>query len=114
MKKTEMKEVKEVKEIKEMKAEEAKKERVMKPRTNEMTQLNAMSKRLRMAAWRFVRRIQGSNDAEALMARLDEAYSKVEEAILEMTNEQMMAFRFANLNEAERAYLKKMLDNYDK
>ena len=94
-----------------VKKEDVKKERVMKPRTNEMTQLNAMSKKLRMTAWRFVRRIQGSKNAEEMMARLEEAYSKVETTILEMTNETMLAFRFANLSDAEIEYLKKMLNN---
>lgn len=84
-----------------------------KEQPTEMKQLNAMSKRLRMTAWRFVRRIEGSKDAATMMSRLAEAYSKVEEAILEMTNEQMMMFRFANLNDAEVAYLKKMLANYN-
>ena len=84
-----------------------------KPQAEEMKQLNAMSKHLRMTAWRFVRRIQGSKDSATMMTRLAEAYAKVEQTVFEMTNEQMMMFRFANLNDAEVAYLKKMLANYN-
>lgn len=89
------------------------KQEVKRPQAEEMKQLNAMSKRLRMTAWRFVRRIQGSKDSATMMKRLEEAYAKVEDCILEMTNEQMMMFRFANLSDAEVAYLKKMLANYN-
>ena len=91
--------------------EEVKQPRERKPQTEEMKKLNAMSKKLRMTAWRFVRRIQGSKNAEEMMTRLEEAYDKVEKTILEMTNESMLAFRFSQLNEAEIAYLKKMLNN---
>lgn len=91
--------------------EEVKQPRERKPQAEEMKRLNAMSKQLRMTAWRFVRRIQGSKDSEATMARLEEAYRQVERTIFEMTNEQMIAFRFANLSDAEIEYLKKMLNN---
>jgi len=88
-------------------------ERVKKPQTNEMKKLNEMSKKLRLTAWRFVRRIQGSQHSDEMMKRLEEGYGKVIELILSMTNETMLSLRFSNLNEAERAYLKKMLDNYN-
>lgn len=99
-----------------MKKEEAVKEAVKQPRkrkpqTEEMKKLNEMSKKLRITSWRFVRRIQGSKNSEEMMKRLEQGYEKVLELILSMTNETMMAFRFANLSDAEIEYLKKMLNN---
>ena len=101
-----------------MKKNEVKNEEVVekpkKEQPKEMKKLNEMSKKLRYSAWRFVRRIQGTKDSEEMMKRLEQGYDKVIELILSMTNETMMMFRFANLNDEERAYLKRMLENDNK
>lgn len=110
-----MKKTENAKEVKEVKPEAnvEKPQRMKKAPTEEMKKLNEMSKKLRLTAWRFVRRIQGSKQSEEMMKRLEEGYGKVIELIISMTNETMLSFKFSNLNEAERAYLKKMLDNYN-
>ena len=88
-------------------------EKPIREKSTEMKQFNEMQKQLKWSAWRFVKRIEGSEKSAEMMAKLQASYDKVIELIMEMTNETMLAFRFAHLNDAEKAYLKKLLENYN-
>ena len=57
--------------------EAVKQPRKRKPQTEEMMKLNELTRKLRVTAWRFVRRIQGTPQSEEMMKRLEEGYDKV-------------------------------------
>ena len=101
------------KEVKsEVKAEEKEvKEKKVRAVPKEMKQLNIMMRSVRKVGYKFIKQIAESNNAEQYIARLDEAVKELTTKIVNLSNEASLAVKFETMSEAEKEYIKKMLNN---
>jgi hypothetical protein len=87
------------------------KEKVKRVIPKEQKQLNEMMKSVRKVGYKFIKSIKQSSMKDDYLARLSEAFKEVSDKIASMQSEVAIEMKFSSMSDAEREYLKKMLNN---
>ena len=87
------------------------KEKVKRMIPKEQKQLNEMMKSVRKVGYKFIKSIKQSAMKDDYLARLNEAFKEVSDKIASMQSEVAIEMKFSSMSDAEREYLKKMLNN---